>query len=110
MAIKPRLNYATFDFYAAVVEATLPFEQSPLRFYGDCQHMARVPRWWSVWVNILLSGRYAPTVYREEELVYTNTVKLMISTMGEIINDDLNDRYQEWWHVVKDTTTCSIIT
>ena len=51
-----------------------------------------------------------PTVYREEELVYTNTVKLMIGTMGEIINDDLNDRYQEWWHVVKDTTTCSIIT
>lgn len=110
MAIKPRPNYAVFDFYAADVESSESFEQSPLRFYGDCQRMAQVPRWWSVRVNVQLQGRFESTVYKEVELVYTSTIKMLIGTMGVVINDDLNDRYAEWWHVVKGTTVCSIIT
>jgi hypothetical protein len=110
MAIKPRPHYAVFDFYAAVVESTVPFEQSPLRFYGDCQRMAQSPRWWSVRIHVLLMGKLESSVYQEAELVYTNTVKMLVGTMGEIINDDLNDRYSEWWHVAKGTATCSIIT
>lgn len=110
MALKPRPHYATFDFYAAKVEALDPFTQSPLRFHGNCEVMAREPRWWSVRVHVLLVGSVEATVFKELELVYTNNVKMLIGRMGEIINDDLNERVAGWWHVVKGTTTCSIIT